>query len=218
MTRHREARTSGILLIGATLSAALVMGHHPTLGSPRYDSVTAEIIAEAGVNQLVHGAMICAVLAFAIALGGVIASLGPRTLGTRAASTALAFATGAMSGAALLSGFLTTQLAYAMDAATGVPPETLVLIHTGNQVLAEAATIAYAAAIALMALRMLSLGGAARLVGFLGLAIGALLAGLVGTGTLTLDVDGMGIALALMGVWFVCVGAWMLSPGPGASR
>lgn len=213
------APAAGWLLIGASLGAVLFMTHHPTLGSSGYESVIAEAQAEAMINRIVHGVMIVFTLAFYVGLRAHGDLIGRTHITTRCADAALALATSTMIGAALLSGFVASELAFRFDPASTADAEMyrtqLRLTGAGNQALAKTGTVAYGAAIFLYAIRMLTMPSPARITGALGVLIGAGVAAAILGGFIRLGVFGMGLIVAAMGVWFIAVGVRLIMPRTG---
>lgn len=207
------ARAAGGLLIALSMLSLLFISHHPTLGTPGYDSLAEEAAAEAGLNGGVHGALIVVMLGFYTALSALSDGLGRSRLSVRAGQAALTAATASMSGAALISGFIVPGAAASLlrgDMAAEFPA-LLRMLGASNQTLAEAGTIAYGAAIFFWSLRLVALPGFARITGGLGLAAGAgLIAGIL-TGALHLHVTGMTLALGVMDAWFVMAAILMLT-------
>lgn len=158
--------------------------------------------------------MIVFTLCFYIGLKAHSDAVGRGHFLSRCADAALAFATFTMIGAALFSGFVTTELAFRLDpqadGSDALFRQMLKVSYSGNQVLAKAGVLGYGAAIALTSVRLLTSTPRAWVVGSVGIVLGALLcAGIVG-GSISLHVQGMAMVLALMALWFLGVGARMV--------
>jgi hypothetical protein len=203
-----SARRAGIVLIAATLASIVAMAHHPSIGSHEAGAAIAEIHAKAGVNRLVHGVLIalialelCAFLVFAH-------RIGTRRDAVRLGVVAWSIGTGAMIGAALISGFVITELA-AHYAETTVDPSAFAhlarLAMSGNQALAQLGTIAFSAAILAWSLALLR-DPERRGLALIGLAASVLPALALAAGVIRLDVTGMTLVVAAEAVWNVAAG------------
>lgn len=211
MGKHGGKIAGGLLFIAA-LGAMVLITQHPTTGSPGHDSVANEIIAESALNSFVHGGMIAFVLVSYFALSALSRRLGEAHSSVRAAQLLFAAATIAMAGAALVSGFIVPGLAahYADGAQQDLFITQLHVLGETNQALAKMGSIFYGAAIFLWSLRLVALTGLARIAGFVGLVVGALIAAGILSGHLVLNVHGMGVVIFLMGVWFMLVAMQLL--------
>ena len=205
---------AGAVLLAASLGAALFMSHHPTLGTPGHDSLASEAVAEAGVNGIIHGAMILFVLAYYFGLSTLSQRLGNMRAEVRAAQLAISVATITMIGAALISGFIVPGVADHFTGGGAADDQLfraqLTLLGESNQALAKIGTIAYGAAIFFWSLRLIRMPGLSRIAGGLGCVIGALLALGILTGHLALDVRGMGAVVVALGVWFAIIALQMI--------
>ncbi len=210
-----KQKSAGLLLIIASLGAVLFMTHHPTIGSDGLESIIAEVQAESTLNRFVHGSMIAFTLVFYIGLTSHSLSIGRDHLLTRCGDTALALATISMVGAALVSGFLTTELAGKFDGKSASDASDfrsmLMLTGAANQVLAKVGTVGYGLAIAFYSVRMLTMPDPARMTGALGFIIGVSICVAIMGGFLKLDVFGMGLVVTIMGMWFIAVAIRMIT-------
>ncbi len=213
--RTGESRLAGVLLIALVVVSLAFMAHHPTLGTPGHDTLAGEAAAEAGLNGAVRGALIVVTLGFYVILSGLSAALGASRLTVRAAQTGLVTATAAMTGAALISGFIVPDTAASLirGGAEAEFPALLRMLGAANQTLAKAGTLAYGGAFLFWSMRMVFVKGFVRIAGLAGLIAGGALAAAMLTGAVRLDVDGMTLVVAVMGAWFLLVAIAMLRGG-----
>ncbi len=198
---------AGGALAAAALGAIALMTLHPTTGSPGHDSVARELIAESTLNSFVHGGMIGFVLVFYFALSALSRRLNESHSSVRAAQLLFGAATIAMTGAALVSGFIVPGLAehYVDVADDQVFRAQLLALSETNQTLAKAGSLFYGVAILLWSIRLVVMSGLPRIAGFGGLFVGPVIAIGILTGHLVLNVHGMGLVIVLMGVWFMLI-------------
>ena len=200
-------KVAGAALAGAVLGSVFLMLHHPTVGSPGHDTIASEIIAERGLNMIVHGGMISFVLIYYFALSALTKQLGESKATVRGAQILFGAATFAMVGAALVSGFIVPGLAeHFMDGAREeLFRAQLRTLGEINQALSAFGSVCYGAAIFLWSLQLATSNGIARLAGLLGIPMGLGIAIGVSTGHVALHVHGMTMVVIIMGVWFAIV-------------
>lgn len=203
---------AGVILLLASVAAVIFVTHHPTLGSPGYETIAQEAVAEAAFNGLIHGALIIFALGYYYALSVFSERLGITHPAIRAAQLAITIATACMVGAALVSGFIVSDTAVHFtniedDAMFRAQLRTL---GAANQVLAKTGTITYGAAVFFWSVRLVALQGAARIIGAMGCLAGAALAVGIFSESLILDVHGMTVVLIVIGLWFGAVAALMI--------
>ncbi len=212
LNRSRSAKIAGLVLLALSFLSLLAISHHPTLGSPGYEDLAHEAVAESGVNGMVHGALIVITIGFYLTLCVFSDRLGPEYLVARAGKVSLATATIAMTGAALVSGFIVQDLAQSAIHASA-ESEFIAPLHmlgAVNQVLAKTGVLGYGAAMLFWSVRLVAMAGFARLCGIAGGIAGAALIGGILSQDLVLDVHGMGLTLAIMCAWFVTAAILML--------
>jgi hypothetical protein len=209
---YTKTIAGGLLVITSLVAFAFIL-HHPTLGTPGYASIAEEAMAEAPLNRAVHGAMILVMITYYFALSIVSDFLGRQYILVRLAQLAFTIATISLTGAALLSGFVTTNLA----AAYVDRPEQaelfmaqLRLAFAGNQALDLLGVSAFALAIIFWSIRLLKEKSMNRICGILGCVIGsALLIGMA-TSHLQFDVHGMIMLVAGFAIWAIFLGIQLL--------
>jgi len=203
------ARTAGIILIASSVLAVLFMAHHPTAETHDAAALAADIGGKASLSRLVHGALIALIAVQLFAFTVFCRWVGAKRSAVGAGLVAYAIGTGAMIGAALISGFVVSDLAahYASEAATESQTfvDLLRLSMTGNQALAKLGVFAMSTAIVLWAFALFRARNA------LWIAIVGLVAGLgpaiaLATGVIHLDVVGMLLVVIAQTVWNLSVG------------
>lgn len=203
-------RTLAVLITAATVLAVALMAHHPTAHAPDTAALVAEIARKAALNRFVHGALIglLALLLFAF----VEFSARPGFTGplVRAARLAVIIGVAASITAALINGFIVTDLAAryadADAAALDALRHLLRLCWQANQMFAALGEIARGLAVLLWSCALLQLGRS-RIVGLAGLLLGGLPAVLVLGGVLRLDVHGAMLALLATALWNLLLAA-----------
>jgi len=208
-----EVRNAGIVLIATTLLAIVMMAHHPTAGSHDSVELARQISEMATLSRVVHGVLIALIViqlyVFLIFSEWIRASRGIARFGL----FAYAFGAIAMTGAALISGFLVSDLAahYAdMPADHAAAFADLALFAmTGNQVLAKLGVIAMSAGILAWSIALIGARETRWLaiVGFFA-SVGpaaALLAGVI-----RLNVGGMMIVVLCQAAWNVAAGIFLI--------
>ena len=206
-------KTAAALLIASSLLSVLFMTHHPTLGAPGHETLAHEATHEAGVNGFVHGSLILLSIGYYICLSAFSGAFGRRSMLMEAGIVSFAAATITMCGAALVSGFIVPQAAASFIRA-GMESDfdmQLRMLRAFNQTLANTGTIAYGFAIILWSAHLVALKGAAKLVGALGLPLGAAIAGGIITGALELHIPGMTLVVVGVAGWFIALSALMLT-------
>lgn len=210
---RRPYRRRGALALGlGSVLTVLAMAHHPT-GVAQTESVRA-VVQGAALAAWVHGILI--VLQFVVLFGFLefAEELGWEFRRVRSATAAYALGAVAMTGAALVNGFVVPRLTldHAMRGGTEALTPSLRFAWQANQVLAQAGTIAISAAIVGWSAVLLGRGTGARILGLTGLAIGVGILLAVVVGALRLDVQGMGAVLIAQAAWSVGVAVWLF-PG-----
>jgi len=188
-------RIAGWAMIAAAALSVLAMAHHPTSAHA------------GGLAGFIHGAMIVllALTTFGFAHFALRRGLGrPAIL---AGLIAYLISLVGHVGAATINGFVVPALA-----ARGVTDHGLFLFAwEANQALAKLGVFATGAAYVLWSLDFLRRPGVeARALGALGLLAGLLPAALLGSGAITMNVSGAGVAYGAFAGWGVLVGLHLL--------
>ena len=210
----KSSKTSGVIaggvLILCSLAALMFMTHHPTLGDPGYDTISAEVAAEASVNTFVHGGMIIFVLGYYFGITHLAQSLCVERACVSAGKIAFATATVMMIGAPLASGFVIPGLAQHLTESEEFLRAQIIVAGTVNQVLAKGGSAFYGAGIVFMSGALFAKTGLNKIIALYGLIAGSAIALSVLSGILTLGVIGMSSVIAAMGIWFTLVGLQMI--------
>jgi hypothetical protein len=209
-----DARHAGIILLGATLLAVLMMAHHPSAGSHDSAALAIEIGEKAGTSRLVHGVLIALIGAQLFALCVFCDRIGSARPAVRAGLVAYSIGAGAMIGAALISGFIISNLAahYAQPAPADSVPfiELARLCMIGNQALAKLGVVAMSAAILLWSIALFHASRRHAWIAAIGVLAGAAPAiGLI-VGALQLDVRGMTLVVVCQTAWLAAVGVQLI--------
>jgi hypothetical protein len=209
----RDARIAGIVLVTVPLLSILMMAHHPSAGAHDPAGLVAEIAEKAPLSRIVHGALIALMGAELFAFIAFCKRVGFERSEVRAGFVAYSIGTGAMIGAALISGFIVSDLAaYYVQQASGDATSFVDLSRlamTGNQALAKLGVVAMSAAIVLWSVALFR-GGRDRWVGIAGFIAGLAPAIALVAGVIRLDVGGMTLVVVLQAIWIVIVGIQLI--------
>jgi hypothetical protein len=210
---NHDARVAGIVLVVVPLLSILMMAHHPSAGSHDPAALVAEISEKASLSRIVHGALIALMAVELFAFIAFCKRIGFDRSEVRAGFVAYSIGTGAMIGAALISGFVMSDLAAyyarqaAADATSFIDLSRLAMI--GNQSLAKLGVIAMSAAIVLWSIALFRIGKD-RWVAIAGLVAGLGPAIALVVGAVRLDVGGMTLVVVCQAAWIVIVGIQMI--------
>ena len=209
-----DARLAGTMLIALALLSILAMAHHPTAGTHDPAALAAEIAEKGALSRGVHGVLIAFLGAELWAFVVFCRCIGLERSDVGAGLVAYAIGTGAMIGAALISGFVVSDLGayYAQhpSAESTTFVELARLAMTGNQALARLGVVAMSAAIVLWSIALGRTRRDNRGIAALGLTVGALPALALLFGLLHLDVTGMTIVVVCQAAWIVAVGVQLV--------
>ena len=215
-----DTRIPGIAIVAGSLFGAFAMAHHPSPGGADFMAFARNVERIAFVNQAVHGVLLA--LTAVITWGLVVFSLR-RGIGRSLVTLGLvAWAIGvtAMSAAAIFNGFVVVDVARRALAAPGnseMLSASLQAIYSAVRVAEvlgavgmSAAMFFWSADLCFSSADLVRSSGAARPVGGLGLAAGAVLVTALLTGVARLDVTGMMLVSAVWCAWLVGVGTLMI--------
>lgn len=210
-----DGTVAGIVIAVSAGLAVVAMSHHP---SARVVHDPAAAIAAlngiAGVDRIVHGAMIA--LMGALLFGFVVFSMrrGFDKQTVLAGLTAYAVGTGALIGAALINGFLVPGIAEQYAAAspdgTTFALRILSICWLANQVLAKFGVVALTLAIVAWSSGLIAASGMLRVTGIVGLAAAALSAGVLVFGGGALTVSTFSVVVVGQAVWYFAVAALLV--------
>jgi hypothetical protein len=208
------AQFAGATLILATAAEIVLMAHHPSFGTADAHAAVRGIAGSAGIAAWVHGGLIALMLSIAVALSEFCLRAGAARPLIR--SGAIAYATGVlvMMGAALVSGFVVPDVVRSLSAVPSLDTQTIqavsFLCRALNQACAKAGVLAMSAGIALWSVALIGDSGLRRLTGALGLVVAILPATGLLSGEVHLNVFGMGVVMAIQGVWYIAVAVLLL--------
>jgi hypothetical protein len=213
-----SARGAGALLIAASLLEILAMAHHPQVHTHDLSQAVTQLKALAGMSALVHGVLITLMWLGFFALSEFTLRRNPARMPVRFGFMAYAVGVAAMTGAAMVSGFITAPVA---QASAGLDPtdlkitgQLLNLCVLCNQALARLGVVAMSAGIAAWSLDLVRGPALERMLGVFGIAVGVGCAGALIGGALQLDVHGMLGVIVAQGIWCIGVGVLLWRPAP----
>ncbi len=208
--RSDEVRIAGIVLVATTLLSILMMAHHPSASTHEPASLAADIAGTATLSRVVHGVLIAIIGAELWAFIVFSARLGRGF--ARAATVAYGIGTGAMIGAALISGFVVSGLGVYYAGAPDPAPfaELARACMAGNQALAKLGVVAMSAAIVLWSLALLRDPARERWIAVVGFVTGLAPAIALFAGAIRLDVHGMLLVVVAQAIWNLAAGTALI--------
>jgi hypothetical protein len=208
------ARKAGILLMAATVLEIAAMAHHPTVASHDIGPALEQIARMSDLSAWVHGLLIALMLVIFYIFTEFARRRGVALPWVRAGLIAYSVGVLAMIGAALMSGFVITQVA---SMAAHVPEPDLrssaQLINfcaVLNQTFANLGAVLMSLGIVCWSIDLVRSRGFARVVGIFGLLIGLVPAAALVFGALHLNVTGMTQVVLLQSVWYIGIGALLI--------
>ena len=208
------ARNAGILLIAATVLEVAAMAHHPTVTSSNILQAIEQIARMSDLSGWVHGLLIGLMLTVLYVFTEFGQRRGIALPLVRAGLIAYTIGVLAMMSAAMMSGFVITQVAsltpHATEADLQSSAQLLILCRVLNQTFASLGVVLMSAGIVLWSIDLLRSRQLARLLGVFGLLIGLLPAAALAFGALRLDVPGMTQVVLLQSVWNIGVGVLLI--------
>ena len=212
MELRARSYTAGIILVAGSALQVVAMAHHPSVATQDIAQAVAAIAALKTLSGVVHAILIALMLAVAYALSEFAERRGSGRPFIRMG--ALSYFAGVifMSGAALVSGFITPGLAtYAPHESASdlaMNAQLLTLCRLLNQSAANAGAVAMSLGILGFSLDVFK---EARGIALLGLLVGALPALALPLGLAHLDVRGMSNVVLLQALWCVALGVKFLT-------
>ena len=214
----RSARTAGIVLIAASLLSILLMAHHPTAGTHDHAALAADLAGSANLSRFVHGGLIALIAAQIFAFTIFVTRIDSGRSAARAGLVAYAIGAGAMIGAALISGFVVSDLAerYADGTDADLFVQLARFAMTGNQALAKLGVVAMSAAIVLWAIAFMH-RRRGHWLAIVGLLAGVLPAAALALGFIRLNVTGMMLVVVAETAWNLAAGVYLIRSKPEVS-
>jgi hypothetical protein len=210
----RQALIAGWILSVAAILEIAAMARHPSISSSHVADVVREISDVAPLARWVHGALLALMLIVGYGFSEFVLRRGFKRPLIRAGTIAYGAGVIAMLGAAMVSGFITTDLTAFPPHATPVDlqinAQLLILCRVLNQTWAHFGALAMSGGIALWSADLLRDNGAPRFIGVLGILVSLIPALALMFGLMHLDVPGMTAIVLLQAVWNVAVGVAMI--------
>jgi hypothetical protein len=187
---------------------------HPRLTAHDLSGVLRQLVEGAALNGWVHGLLMALNLVLVTGFYGLSRRLGLGRPLVATAMIAYAFGALAMLAAAVVNGFALARFAgrYAelgADPIAGIGP-SINAMGSMAAVWAAVGAVGGSAAIACWSARLLAFPGASRIVGALGLLLGAATVAMLVAGALVLDVHGFLLLVASQAAWTVAVGVQLV--------
>ena len=213
-----SAQTSvgpAVILLAGSLGEVFAMAHHPTVQTSDVSQAVAQIARFSTLSAIIHGVLIALMLSIAYGFVAFSVRQGLHRPLIRAGAIGYGCGVLGMVGAALVSGFITTDLASLLPHATAVDlqinRQLLLLCRVLNQSCANFAVVAMSAGIFCWSLDLCRNPGLRRAVGMLGCLVGLVPAIALMFGEIHLDVRGMSQVVVAQAVWNIAVAALMIS-------
>jgi len=206
-------RKTAITLITVNVLSLFAMAHHPTAHGESGTGLLNALVAMGGLNQFIHGALIATTLITWLCLVEFSTS-GFKHWLVRNALLLYSFGTLAMTGAALINGFvsirLADQLLHASADLQQGGPLLLQFSWAVNQTLVGFAVIAMCAGIACWSLHLCSGSKHARILGIAGLIMAITQIGMQWIHHGNYDVHQMMVFVVWHALWCIAIAFLML--------
>ena len=218
----RTSAASGIVLLIASLLEVLGMLHHPSVQTSDISQAVEQIARFSRLSAVVHGVLIALMLLIAYGFVDFALRRGLTRPLIRAGGIAYGCGVIVMVGAALVSGFIITDVASLIPHTTAVDLQInlqiLLLCRVLNQACANFSAVAMSAGIVCWSLDLCRNSGLLRAVGVFGCLVGLAPAIRLMFGAVHLDVHGMTAVVLAQAAWYVAVALLMIYRVPLASR
>lgn len=209
---HENDRTSaapGIVLLIASLLEVLGMLHHPSVQTSDISQAVEQIARFSRLSAVVHGVLIAFMLLIAYGFVDFALRRGLTRPLIRAGGIAYGCGVLVMVGAALVSGFIITDVASLIPHTTVVDLQInlqiLLLCRVLNQACANFAVVAMSAGIVCWSLDLCRNSGSLRAVGVFGCLVGLVPVVALMFGEVHLDVHGMTEVVVAQAAWNIAV-------------
>src|SRR5450631_2005118 len=213
-TQQHGARIAGATLAIGTVLEIAAMARHPSVRTSDASQAVHQIADMAVLSCWVHGALLGFTLIVAYGLSEFALRRDLRRPLIRAGAIAYAAGIVFMLGAAMVSGFIISDLiAYTPHASSldlQINAQLLTLCRVLNQTWAKFGVVAMSAGIGLWSIDLLRDSAMGRMIGILGLLVSAVPALAITFGLMHLDVGGMTAVVLLQAIWNIAVGLAML--------
>ena len=213
LTPTSSQRNAAIILITVNVLSLFAMLHHPVAHGDSHTGFMQSLISMAGLNQLVHGALIATTLITWLCLVEFSAHNFKKAL-VRNAILLYSLGSFAMVGAALTNGFviirLAEQLTQSSNELQAASPLLFQMTWAINQTLTAFAVIAMCAGIAAWSIHLLSGTKHARILGIAGLVMVAVQIGMQWVHHGNYDVHQMLIFVVWHAAWCIAIAFLML--------
>lgn len=204
-------RAAGVLIAVCAGLSILAIAHHPTVSGASPADTLAQVVRLAGMDRIVHGALIALV-------GGLLTGLAAFSLRQgiarpTVAAGIIAYSIGAAAtiGAAVIDGFivpgLAAQYAGASSENVKLALDLLATCALTIQVLTKLGLIAISTGIFMWSIGLVRSRGTARIAGIIGLVAGLLPAGVLLFGGVSLTPSSLGAIFLAHAIWYFAIAA-----------
>jgi hypothetical protein len=208
------SRVAGIVLIVATAVSTLTMAHHPAVTAPDIGHAMQQLRTMADLSAWVHGILIALMLVIYWCLTEYSLRRGVERPLVRLGLVFYGAGVVAMIGAAVISGFVTARIPdlapQLVDQDLHVAAQLINFSGVLNRAMADIGTVAMSAGILAWSIGLLHSAGWPRVVGGLGILVGAAPALLLIFGGLHLNVQGMMMVVVVQAIWNICIGVLLI--------
>ena len=206
-------RPAGIILGLGSIIMLLFMALHPVVHAHDPGGLVAEMARIEAINAVVHGTLLGNQGLILLGLLGFAERLGLRRTLVRAGLIAAAMGTIALSGAALLNGFILPGLVAGHAGGGGsfeALPPLLMLAHQTSVALIYVGIPAMSAAVLAWSLVLMRRGGASSAIGGAGVICALLPVIALATGHLPINVHGFGAFVLVQSIWYLAIALQMV--------
>jgi hypothetical protein len=211
----QRARFAGAGLIVCGIASVVLLAGHPGAGaSPALADVLRSEAAQAGADAVVHGGFVLVLTLELVGFAALAVRAGPRRTSVLAAMLFALVGSGLLTASMVVDGLITPGVAARYAAAPAARQEParalLVLIGTAISVLMPMGLAFLGAAALAWGAALTPMRGAARIGGWVALALGALTLAAAGASLQAAGMIGLMVALLTSAAWAIAAGILLM--------
>jgi hypothetical protein len=214
LRRGGQISAPGTILLVASILEVLGMLHHPSVNTSDISHAVDQIARFANLSAVVHAVLIALMLLIAYGFVDFVVRRGFNRALIRAGAISYAAGVMFMTAAALVSGFMVSNVNSLVPHVTAVDLQIefqlLMLCRVLNQACANFAVVAMSTGIVCWSLDLCGDSGLHRGVGVFGCLVGLLPALALVSGNVHLDVHGMTTVVVVQAAWNIAIAVLMM--------
>jgi hypothetical protein len=209
-----NGKTAGVIIAVCAGLSILAISHHPTVTQHSPGEALAEIVRLAGVDRVVHGALIALLGGLLVGLFAFSMRQGIARSTVVAGLIAYSIGLGTTIGAAVVDGFLVpgvaAQYAGASSDDVKLAIHLLATCALTIQVLTKVGLVATSIGILMWSLNLVRTRGTVRIVGIIGFAAGIIPASVLLFGAIYLTPSSLGAIFLAHAIWYFAIAALLM--------